>query len=177
MAITDTTISDDLMLHIVSNVILMLFILMIIIYLNRRDEKKLDVLDARYDKLIVNMLNTITKQQDIYKNEIISDIRELSGATFKVMVGIEKVVEGVKEVEKEVNRVTDESSNINSGISLVVGEVSKVVEQLKLSATAAEHLEKSVNEISGRLDKMINLEEIRLKSYNTNIIDTNIEKK
>lgn len=113
---------------ILGHLSILIIVVILILYMMHRDAKRQEILGVRYDKFISIMLDNVTKQQDLYKKEIIAEVRELSTVIVKVFAGIERVVIGVKDLQLEVTKVTDNVKEVSSGVDRVVVEVDRMID-------------------------------------------------
>ncbi len=117
--------SDDLILEIVSDIIMTLLFAIVVLYLIHRDDKKLDLMNTRYDKVINNMLDTLVKQQTGYKQEIVADLKTFSVAIEKMADGINQAVKELKEIEIEFVR----SKTNHLKLPIDIAKESKITEK------------------------------------------------
>jgi methyl-accepting chemotaxis protein len=134
------SITDTLIGYILSDWLFHFAVVILILYLVYRDNKKLEIVNTKYEKLITEFLNNITKTQTTYKEEVISNIKELSISTLKVFSAIETNISEVKKVTSGVNNVTE-------GVLSVEKEVVKVTEGVLSVEKEVVKVAKGINEI------------------------------
>jgi methyl-accepting chemotaxis protein len=132
--------------ELIGDLIVVAIFTILVLYIIHRDTKRQDFADIRYDKLIHGIIDNISKQQDQYKQEIITEIRELSDAVIKVLKGTERVVSGVKDVESEVTKVS-------SGVDRVVNEVDRVTTGIGEVSSGIKNIVLSLQTITNIIDK------------------------
>jgi len=132
--------------ELIGDLIVLAIFTLLVLYIIHRDTKRQDIADTRYDKLIHDIIDNISKQQDQYKQEIITEIRQLSDAIIKVLNGTERVVNGVKDVQFEVIKVS-------SGVDRVVTEVDRMTEGINDVSSGIKDIVSSLREITKIIDK------------------------
>lgn len=171
---------SDISVLIISNFLMFIGIVIIIIYLVRRDTLRQSITDTRYDSVIRGLIEDITKNQATYKQDIIDEVKELTLATTNVLVGVERIVGGVEKVVTSVNEVSNDverfteintksvnkvASNVEEvsagvkevsvGVNKVVTEVDRVAEEVSKVTCEVERVTKGLKELSTKISNDI----------------------
>lgn len=136
------TIDTLLYTYILSDWVFHFLVVILILYLVYRDNKKLELVDQKYEKMITVFVKSITDKQTVYKEEIINNMKELSSSTLKVFTSIENNILEVRKVTAGVNQVT-------TGVEDVEREVQKVTSGVQGVENEVEKVTKGINNIVG----------------------------
>lgn len=128
--------------YIISDWVFHVAVVFLILYLVYRDNKKLEMVDNKYEKMIIHFVKDITDKQILYKEEIVINMKELSSSTLKVFSAIENNIIEVRKVTAGVNQVT-------SGVQDVELEVQKVTSGVHGVEEEVEKVTKGINNIVG----------------------------
>lgn len=145
---------DDIIMEVISDLVMLLSMIILVFYLTYRDSKRQDIIDARYDKLIGNMIDNISRQQSAYKEEMVSEVKELTIATSHVLTGVERVASGVKDVQLEVIKVIESVKDVSFGVERVVNEVDRVTNNIKDVSTGVANVYTGVEQVANEVTRV-----------------------
>lgn len=161
---------SDVSILIISNLLMFVGVVIIIAYLVRRDTITQQVIDKRYDNVIQGLIQDVTKNQATYKQEIVSEVRELTLATTNVLVGVERVVSGVEKIVTGVNEVSnniEKFTDINTkSVTRVAEEVVKVAKEVSKVTCEVERVTKGLKELSTKMSNDIDNGNITINPIN-----------
>ncbi len=115
---------------LIGHLTILLIVIILILYIMQKDAKRIDLTEDRYDKLINSLIDNITKQQDSYKKEIVSEVRDLSTMTAKVFTGIEEIVSGIKDIKSEVINVKDTAKDVSIDVDRITDSTSAGIKEI-----------------------------------------------
>lgn len=108
-------IMNEVIAEIIGDITMLLIVVILMLYTANRDDKRQDMTEARYDKLIGNLMDNIANQQ-VYKQELATEIKELSTTLSKISVGMERISNDVNDINSNTKNISSETEKVVSSI-------------------------------------------------------------
>lgn len=113
---------SDVIIEIIGDITMLLIITALMLYISYRDDKRQDMTETRYDKLIGKIMDNVVDQQT-YKQELITEIKELSIIISKISVNVEKISNDVNEMTIEAKNVSSETKHAVSSLQVITNKI------------------------------------------------------
>lgn len=99
---------SDIIIEIIGDITMLLIVTALMLYISYRDDKRQDITEIRYDRLIGKIMDNVVNQQ-MYKQELISEIKELSIMISKISGDVERIANNVDEMTSEIKNISSKT--------------------------------------------------------------------
>lgn len=113
---------SEVLAEIIGDITMLLIVIILMLYITYRDDKRQDMTEARYDKLIIRMMDSMTSQH-AHKQELIADIKELSIIISKMSGGVERIVNDMNDMANDVKNISSDTKHIKPSLQIIADKI------------------------------------------------------
>ncbi len=113
---------SDIIIEVIGDITMLLIVTALMLYISYRDDKRQDMTEIRYDRLIGKIMDDVANQQ-MYKQELITDIKELSIIISKISGNVERIVNDMNDMTNDVKNISSDTKHIKPSLQIIADKI------------------------------------------------------